>query len=270
MLKKYEQITKLRIGLNRYLPPRFHLPQLMKKIATFVGVFDTSGAWSVWKEVFVQSVSSSESDKSGDENEAPKVETQVTVTWRKTVTKQQQLLVDFRQMGFVEWEVDPGTKHYANKAPGEQTNWPYRSLSLKPRLFLVTLGQVKDLVLSLGVLCGGNVLLGGRWHLYCYLCSLQRRMALACNTFCISRLFLAPEKRGLVQEGGWRLSPEFISFKFRFGKDRFLTVMVNRESNGLGGWTRSDNCGFSIHPDGSMAIFPHHALTHTPLLTSCT
>lgn len=98
-------------------------------------------------------------------------------------------------------------------------------------------------------------------------------MALACNILCISRLILAPEKGGLVQEGGWRLSPEFISFKFRFGKDRFLRVMVNRESNGLGGWTRSDNCGFScadIHPDGSMAIFPHRALTHTPLLTSCT
>lgn len=238
----------------------------MKK-APHLLALDTSGAWSVWKEVFVQSVSSSESDKSGDENEAPKVETQVTVTW---------LNVGKRNSSNCWWIFDRwvllngGTKHYANKAPGEQTNWPYRSLSLKPRLFLVTLGQVKDLVLSLGVLCGGNVLLGGRWHLYCYLCSLQRRMALACNTFCISRLFLAPEKRGLVQEGGWRLSPEFISFKFRFGKDRFLRVMVNRESNGLGGWTRSDNCGFSIHPDGSMAIFPHHALTHPPLLTSCT
>ena len=42
--------------------------------------WNAQGAWSVWKEVFVAAVSSSESDKSGDENEAHKGEDK-QVTW---------------------------------------------------------------------------------------------------------------------------------------------------------------------------------------------
>ena len=45
-------------------------------------------------------MSSSESDKSGDENEASKVETQVTVTWLKTVTETAAIAGGFLTDGF--------------------------------------------------------------------------------------------------------------------------------------------------------------------------